>query len=35
MLEDNYKSVLLATASDKSAETVMENIHSAIENPIF
>jgi len=35
MLEDNYKNVLLPTGSDKSVETVMENIHSAIENPIF
>lgn len=35
LLEESYKNVLLVTASDKSIESVMENIHSSIENPIF
>jgi adenylate kinase family enzyme len=35
LLEDNFKNVLLATSSDKSIETVVENIHNAVENPIF
>lgn len=35
MLEESFKSCLLATASDKTVESVSEKILEAVENPVF
>ena len=35
LIEEAYKSKILVTSADKTVEYLTENIHQAIENPVF